>query len=107
MLDSKPGMWRDWKDRDFHELESLCRQMERELAEANERIDACEKGWAADTAAPSETGDSKDAARYRELRDSGIAVSAWQDIDGVHWAINGVEYMDLDDGADALLRRKK
>ena len=49
--------------------------------------------------------DAKDAARYRALRDSGIAVSAWQDVDGVHWAVNGVEYMNLDDGADTLIKR--
>ena len=48
--------------------------------------------------------DQRDAERYRALRDRGIAVSAWQDIDGVHWAVNGVEYMNLDDGADALLK---
>lgn len=47
----------------------------------------------------------RDAERYRALRDSGIAVSAWQDVGGVHWAVNGTEYINLDDGADALLSR--
>ena len=46
-----------------------------------------------------------DGERYRALRDKGVAVSAWQDVGGVHWAVNGVEYVNLDDGADALLRQ--
>lgn len=53
-----------------------------------------------------EAPQTTDALRYRALRDSGIAVSAWQDVDGVHWAVNGAEYMNLDDGADALLKGK-
>ncbi len=28
-LETKPGMWRDWKDRDFHELKLLAKQLER------------------------------------------------------------------------------
>jgi hypothetical protein len=33
LLAAKPGMWRNWKDADFHELERLCKVLERELAE--------------------------------------------------------------------------
>jgi hypothetical protein len=50
-------------------------------------------------------GEQTDAERYRALRDSGIAVSAWQDADGTHWAVNGIEYMNLDDSVDVLRKR--
>ena len=31
LVGSKPGMWRVWKDSDFHELNNLAKQLEREL----------------------------------------------------------------------------
>jgi hypothetical protein len=34
LLARKPGLWKLWKDSDFHELASLARQLERELAAA-------------------------------------------------------------------------
>lgn len=34
LLAIKPGMWREWKDADFHDLSTLCGQLERDLTEA-------------------------------------------------------------------------
>lgn len=35
--DRKPGVWREWKDADFHELASLTRELERELRAEQEK----------------------------------------------------------------------
>jgi hypothetical protein len=40
--------------------------------------------------------EQKDAGRYRAIRDKGIAFSAWQDENGVQWAVNGRVGTDLD-----------
>lgn len=47
-----------------------------------------------------------DGERYRAIRDKGIAFSAWQDENGVQWAVNGRVGKDLDALVDEELLKR-
>ena len=47
-----------------------------------------------------------DGERYRAIRDKGIAFSAWQDENGVQWAVNGRVGKDLDVLVDEELLKR-
>lgn len=88
---SKPGMWREWKDADFHDLSTLCGQLERELADAKQALSETGEAWRPMVSAPLDGTEIEILFRHFDywtslkLDGKEKADEQWQAAQRAHW----------------------